>query len=451
MHRILIITKDPGVRAALVFPESAACEATFVQDSAEALSFLASGDCSLILIDTAATLQNSLVMLREARSSGYSMPAVFIADTPSRDFTVAALQTGAFDVLDKPLDQEMARVIIRRALDTYALEQEVLEFRHKAFSQELAQEIISQSPAMSHALDLARKVSRTDVTVLITGESGSGKELFAKAIHGMSERRDGPFVSINCAAIPETLLEAELFGYEKGAFTGATRQHTGKFERASGGTIFLDEIGELPPGLQVKLLRVLQEREIERLGGSHPIRIDIRLISATNKDLDLEVGKKRFREDLLYRVRVFEIRVPALRERKEDIPLLADRFVKKYAREMGRDVRGVDKLSLKFFLTYAWPGNVRELENLIQRAIILEDRRSILRGDSLLGLLSGNQSIPATEQRSAKERLLQAREQEEKKLIMEALIQSHWRRQQAADILGVSRKTLFNKIKKYGI
>lgn len=451
MRKILIVSNDTDCRSSYAAMISASGYEPVFASPEEGLSDrLDSEQVSAVLLHQAVLSPWSPGPLREILAGGHRIPVIMVADDPPRDFVVAALKEGVHGFLGNPVDLELSREIIKRAVEKYALEQEVRELRQKAVAQEAAHDIICLSPAMNHAMNLARKVSATDVTVLITGDSGVGKELFARAITSMSERREGPFVSINCAAIPETLLEAELFGYEKGSFTGAERQHPGKFERASGGTIFLDEIGELSLSLQGKLLRVLQEKEIERLGSTKPIKIDIRLISATNRNLDSEVGQRRFREDLLYRVRVFEIRVPPLRERKEDIPLLAEHFLKRYAGEIGKDIQGIDKLALKFFLTYAWPGNVREMENLIQRAIILEDGR-VLRGEAILGLMAAQKISRPLDSRSAKERVLLAKEQEEKKLIMEALIRSHWKRQEAAAILGISRKSLYNKIKKYGI
>lgn len=305
---------------------------------------------------------------------------------------------------------------------------------------------------MRQAVELAIKVAATDVTALITGESGSGKELIAKAIHKLRDRKDNPFVNVNCAAIPETLLESELFGYEKGAFTGASKQHTGKFERASTskGSIFLDEIGDISPGLQAKLLRVLQNKEIERLGGTRAIKIDMRLLSATNKNLDSAVRDGSFREDLLYRVKVFEIKVPPLRERIKDMPLLADYFVRKYSRTMGRNIKGISVSVIKFFISYNWPGNVREMENLIQRAIILEDTDTV-REETVKGLIFNNTAQAGNGSAGVKKRVEAIKSEEEKKLIIEALAEARWKRMAAAARLGISRKSLFNKMKKYGL
>ncbi|TAL25015.1 MAG: sigma-54-dependent Fis family transcriptional regulator, partial [Nitrospirae bacterium] len=361
-----------------------------------------------------------------------------------------ALKQGAYDFFTKPVDIEIVRTVISRAIEKYELQKEIQALKTESLEKNLKDEIIAESEEMRQVLELSKKVAGTDVTVLVTGESGSGKELIAKTIHRLSDRREKPFVSVNCAAIPETLLESELFGFEKGAFTGATRQHTGKFERASGGSIFLDEIGDLSLGLQAKLLRVLQEKEIERLGGARAIKVDMRLISATNKDLDASVSSGLFREDLLYRVRVFEIKVPPLRNRKNDIPLLADYFLKKYSGALGKKINGIAADAIRFFLNYNWPGNVRELENLIQRAIILE-AGNIITGETVTELTYGGRAEVRAGEITAKGRIEAIKSEEEKKLIIDALTETRWKRAEAAARLGISRKSLFNKMKKYGL
>lgn len=451
MHRILITDDDTSIQFFLgELIKKEGYDFDTVSSGEEALKLISGKDYSLVLLDERMPGISGLEVLEGIRAKGYKMPVIMITAYGSKEFALKAIREGAYDFFTKPIDIEIVRTVIKRALEKYELEHEIEELRRDVEEKGLEKQIVARSPEMTKTMDLARKVSRTDVTVLITGESGSGKELFAKIIHRMSDRQSGPFVSINCAAIPETLLEAELFGYEKGAFTGAAKQHAGKFERASGGTIFLDEIGDVSPGLQAKLLRVLQEKEIERLGGTGPIKIDVRVISATNKNIDLEVEGKRFREDLLYRIRVFEINVPPLRERKEDIPVLAERFLEKYSQDIGKEMKGFDNMAMKFFLTYSWPGNVRELENLIQRAIIIEEG-SIIKGDTILSLVSAHRFGPPDVPVSAKEKIADVKDNEEKKLIMEALIKCHWKRQEAARFLGISRKSLFNKMKKYGL
>ena len=304
---------------------------------------------SLVLLDEKMPNMSGIEVLRHIKAEGYPMPVIMITAYGSKELAMRAIRDGAYDFFTKPVDIGIVRTVINRAIEKYELQRELETIKTENLKGILRDEIIAESEEMKQAVKLAMKVAATDVTALITGESGSGKELIAKAIHKLSDRKDNPFVSVNCAAIPETLLESELFGYEKGAFTGASKQHAGKFERASKGSIFLDEIGDMSLNLQAKLLRVLQNKEIERLGGTRAIKVDMRLISATNKNLDSAVKEGSFREDLLYRVKVFEIKVPPLRERIKDIPLLSDYFVKKYSRTMGRDVKGISVSAVRFF------------------------------------------------------------------------------------------------------
>ncbi|UCE79415.1 MAG: sigma-54-dependent Fis family transcriptional regulator [Nitrospiraceae bacterium] len=451
MKRILLISKDAESRTRI--ENAMNDEGHHVETVArgkDAVNRMSEHDYSLVLIEEKLHGQKGLNVLKEIKAAGYTMPVILISEQGSKEVALQAIKHGAYDFFSKPIHDEFVATVINRALEKYALEQELSELKQQAADKVLEDEIVAHSPAMIQTMNLARKVSKTDVTVMITGESGSGKDLFAKTLHMMSTRSGGPFVSVNCAAIPETLLEAELFGYEKGAFTGAARQHQGRFERASGGTIFLDEVGNIPMSLQSKLLRVLQEKVIERLSGMSPIAVDVRVISATNKNLDIEVSQKRFREDLLYRIRVFDIRIPSLRERKEDIPILAERFLAQYGENMGKNIAGFDTMAMKFFMTYLWPGNVREMENLIQRALILEEG-NMIKGETVFSLVSEENMTRSPDYINAKEKVSSVAEHEEKKLIMEALIKSHWKRQKAADYLGMSRKSLFNKMKKYGL
>ena len=451
MHRVLIVDDDQGMQFFLSeFMKKEGHNFDIALNGSRALELLSLHDYSLVLLDERMPGMSGIEVLEKIKADGYRMPVIMITAYGTKDFALKAVREGAYDFFPKPVDLDIVRTVINRALDKYELECEINDLRQQALVGIAEKDIIAKSPGMIRALELAKKVSQTDVTVLITGESGTGKELFTRTIHRMSDRKEGPFVSINCAAIPETLLEAELFGYEKGSFTGALRQHAGKFERASGGTIFLDEIGDIPLNLQSKLLRILQEKEIERLGSTLPLKADVRVISATNKNIDEEAAKKRFREDLLYRIRVFEVHIPPLRERHEDIPLLADMFLKKYTEEIGKAIKDFDTTAMKFFLSYLWPGNVREMENLIQRAIILEEG-NIIRGETIFSLVPPHVSGSTVDRVSAKEKIADIKESEEKKLIMEALIKARWKRQEAAEILGISRKSLFNKMKKYGL
>ena len=450
-HRILIADDDASIRFFLgELLKKEGFEFDFAGTGAEALERLKKNTYSLVLLDEKMPNMSGIEVLRHIKSEGYPMPVIMVTAYGSKELAMRAIRDGAYDFFTKPVDIGIVRTVINRAIEKYELQREIENLKTENLKGILRDEIIAESEEMKQAVELAMKVAATDVTALITGESGSGKELIARAIHKMSDRKDNPFVSVNCAAIPETLLESELFGYEKGAFTGAAKQHMGKFERASKGSIFLDEIGDVSPGLQAKLLRVLQNKEIERLGGTRPIKVDMRFISATNKNLDSAVREGSFREDLLYRVKVFEIKVPPLRERIKDIPILSDYFVKKYSRTMGRNVKGISASAINFFLRYNWPGNVREMENLIQRAIILEETDTV-REETVKGLIFNNTVQAEHGGSGVKERVEAIKSEEEKKLIINALAEARWKRMEAAARLGISRKSLFNKMKKYGL
>ena len=450
-HKILIADDDSSIQFFLgELLKKEGFQFDIAGTGPEAIERLKNEDYSLVLLDEKMPGMNGIEVLERVKSSGYQMPVILITAYGSKELAMRAIRHGAYDFFTKPVDIEIVRTVINRAIEKYELQKEIETLKAESLEKTLKDEIIAESEGMKRAVELSKKVAATDVTVLITGESGTGKELIARIIHNLSDRRDNPFVSVNCAAIPEALLESELFGYEKGAFTGATRQHIGKFERASKGSIFLDEIGDLSLGLQAKLLRVLQDKEIEHLGGTKPLKVDMRLVSATNKDLNAAVADGRFRDDLLYRVRVFEINVPPLRERKNDIPLLADHFLKKYSRALGKKFKGISSSATRFFLNYAWPGNVREMENLIQRAIILEEDSAITEETIAELVYEGGDRIKR-EEIKAKDRIEKIKAMEEKKLIMDALTQTRWKRTDAAACLGISRKSLFNKMKKYGL
>ncbi len=315
------------------------------------------------------------------------------------------------------------------------------------------QEIIGKSPAIQKVFQLIKKVAPTESTVLILGESGTGKELVARAIHNQSRRREGPFIPVNCGAIPEELLESELFGYEKGAFTGASRSKPGRFELAQGGTIFLDEIAEMSPKLQVKLLRVLQEKTVERLGSERPITVDIRIIAATNRDLEKEVAEGRFREDLYFRLNVIPIKLPPLRERKEDIPLLAEHFLARFCEREEVPRKRLSEKALKRLMEYHWPGNVRELENLMERLVILTEREVIEEEDLpehiRVPRISTNPGVKVSFKEGVS--LPQALREFERSLILQALEASGGVKSRAARLLGIKRTTLIEKMKRLGL
>ena len=352
------------------------------ENGATAVEKIRQGLYSLVLTDLRLPRADGHQVLKAAVAADPEMPVILMTAYGTISDAVSAMKEGAYDYLEKPVDSDHLLAIIRRALQHRTLLRENLQLKER-FSRELqGPEILGESPALRTALDQVRKVAPTEANVLLEGESGAGKELFALAVHHESGRKSGPFFAINCAAIPETLLESELFGYEKGAFTGASSSKRGKFEVADRGTLFLDEIGDLSPALQGKVLRVIETKQFERVGGTQTRRVDIRLVAATNKDLKGLVAAGAFRQDLYFRLLVFPIRVPPLRERREDIPLLARHFLEKFAAEQKRrDPIEISREALDALVRHAWPGNVRELQNTIERALILGVGNRILPED----------------------------------------------------------------------
>jgi len=368
--------------------------------------------------------------------------------------SVDAMRQGAYDYLPKPVDPQELRLVVHRALEHQRLQRENLNLKKQLYKRYGFANIIGTSEQINQLFELIRKVADTDSTVLLLGESGTGKELIARAIHYNSHRRQGPLVPVNCAAIPEELLESELFGHERGAFTHAIRTRIGRFEQASGGTIFLDEVADMSPGLQVKLLRVLQDRSFERIGGVKSIKVDIRVIAATNQDLEGLVGQGKFREDLYYRLNVIPIRIPPLRERVGDIPLLVAHFGQQFSQKKNKPSKRLSPAALESLSRYQWPGNVRELENLMERLIILtegevvevEDLPQRFRQTDSLGI--GGESIDFSPDGL---NLPQALHELERRLIVKALEQSNWVKSRAAQLLHLNRTTLIEKMKKQQI
>ncbi len=366
---------------------------------------------------------------------------VVITGQGEREYALRAIAMGAYDFFSKPIDIDILRVVLARACHVYALEKEQERLRAKRLPEEF-EGMMGASPIIDTVFSMIRKVARSAAPVLLIGESGTGKELAARAIHRRSLHADGPFVPINCGAIPENLLESELFGHEKGAFTGAHSQRPGQFETAQGGTLFLDEIGELPLPLQVKLLRFLQDGQIQRVGGRQPIDIDARILAATNVDIEEALKQGRFREDLYYRLAVVVIEIPPLRERGEDIPLLANAFLQRYAEESSRKVTGFAVEARRAIAEYNWPGNVRELENRVRRAVIMAEQRRVSLED--LGL------APSYARYSSMT-LREARDAVDRELVEAALARSDGNMSRAAEELGISRPTLYELIDKLSI
>jgi DNA-binding NtrC family response regulator len=375
----------------------------------------------------------------------------------SEKVALASLRAGATDYFLKPFEIDELRIVARRAIERGRMMRQLTMLREQLASHRPFERLVGSSRAMGEVTRLIKQVSPTDATVMILGESGTGKELVAEAVHRSSERRDGPLVKLNCAAIPETLLESELFGHERGAFTGAVAEKIGKFELADGGTIFLDEIGEMPLNLQANLLRVLQEREIERVGGTKTISVDVRLVAASNRDLQAEVRAGRFREDLFFRLNVVPVRVPPLRERPEDIPLLIEHFLQVYSQQFQKEVIEMTPEALAWCETYPWPGNVRELENVIQRGLLIATDRVF--GVSCLPQAQASTANALSHlvdpalltdfSTTLSEKIEQVTEEIEATVIRAALAKVEGKRQEAASLLGISRKSLFNKMMKY--
>jgi DNA-binding NtrC family response regulator len=367
----------------------------------------------------------------------------------STETAVAAMKLGAHDYLTKPFDIEELKIVVRNALEKQRLQEENVRLKLEFRNRHGLDRMIATSPPMMAVLDMAKAVASTSSTVLVTGESGTGKELVAKAIHSLSPRREAPFVSVNCGALPETLLESELFGHMKGAFTDAHQTRKGLFEAAHRGTLFLDEVGEMPASMQVKLLRALQERRIRRVGGTDEIEVDVRLIAATNRPLEDLVRERRFREDLFYRLNVIPLRIPPLRERREDIPLLAAHFLKRFTGEMGKAVTSLSPETLRLLGAYQWPGNVRELENVIERAVALETTPEVLPErlpESIVSRADGPAAPVLGDGFSLDGHLRDV----EAGLLHAALQQSRGDRAVASRLLGVSSRSLRYLIGKHG-
>ncbi|MBH0188308.1 MAG: sigma-54-dependent Fis family transcriptional regulator [Nitrospira sp.] len=368
---------------------------------------------------------------------------------------VRAMKSGAFDFVTKPFDPETVVVIVRKAVEFYRLRQENHLLRKTVRDQYQLEQLIGVSEPIRQVLDFVRKVADSDSTVMIQGESGTGKELVARMLHFNSLRRDRPLVPVNCGAIPENLLESELFGHEKGAFTGATHTRMGRFELANGGTIFLDEIGEMTLPLQVKLLRVLQERAFERVGGNRTIQVDVRIVAATNQDLETLVEEKRFRQDLFYRLHVIPIVIPPLRERRSDIPLLIDHFLARFNQTKHTAISGVEPDALRLLTSYDWPGNIRELENMVERLVVLKKQGMLSRGDLPEKIYRQSAAPEIKEQfiRFSEDGINLSREVEqyEKHLIVEALRKANGVTTKAAQLLQLNRTTLVEKLKRKGV
>jgi len=440
--KVLIVDDEAIVRDALNdWLKDIGYEVFTAENGHKALEVIEKEKPGIMITDLVMPGMDGIELMKRAKTQQPNVEVIIITAYASIPTAITAMKEGAYDYIEKPFCPERAELLVKKLAEHRELVEENLSLRHKLEDRYRFENIIAKSSKMQRIIEVIKVVAKSNATVLITGESGTGKELVARAIHSQSDRRSKPFVAVSCAALPESLLESELFGHEKGSFTGAYAQKKGKFEFANGGTLFLDEIGEMSANIQVHLLRVLEEKEFTRVGGNQPIKVDVRVISATNKALRKAIEKQEFREDLYYRLNVVSIELPPLRERKEDIPLLAEHFLHKFAAENRKEVTEFSPEVIESLLAYDWPGNIRELENSIERAIILSRDSSITTADlrqenvSLVGSASIGKNLKEVE----------------KIHILNVLRETGENYSEAARILGVSRMTLYNKAKEYGL
>jgi two-component system response regulator PilR (NtrC family) len=451
LKRVLVVDDEPSMREVLsIMLTKEGYEVVAADSRAQAAAVLAKAPADLVITDIRLPDGDGIEILRHVKAASPETAVVVMTAYGTTETAVAALKLGAHDYLTKPFDVDELKIVVRGALEAQRLTEENLRLKAELRSRHGLDRIIGVSRAMASVFDLVQSVAATSSTVLITGESGTGKELVARAIHTLSPRRDAAFVSVNCGALPETLLESELFGHMKGSFTDAHQTKKGLFETAHRGTLFLDEVGETPPAMQVKLLRALQEKRIRRVGGTDEVEVDVRVISATNQPLEKLVEEKRFREDLFYRLQVIPIHVPPLRERREDIPLLADHFLHKFNQEMGKAVAKISEQALHLLVRHAWPGNVRELENAIERAVALETTEAVLPERLPEGIRGGLRSEGGGPELRSGFNLDQHLLAIERELLRRALAKAGGDRASAAELLGVTPRSLRYLIQKHG-
>jgi DNA-binding NtrC family response regulator len=439
--RILVVDDEPMVCLALTnWLEEENYFAQAVQDGPQAIAAVREENWDIILLDLRMPGMDGMEVLKQVKKIAPQTVVIMMTAYASIPGAVQAMKEGAYDYIVKPLDVDQLTLMLKRIVEHQQLITENILLRKRLTEQYEFEDIIGRSEAMQEVFEMIKAVTDTNATVLITGETGTGKELVARAIHSNSSRRYGPFVATSCGALPETLLESELFGYEQGAFTGADRTKKGRFELANGGTLFLDEMGDISMKTQIKLLRVLQERSFSRLGGTEQIKVDVRVISATNRDLVAAIEEGSFRSDLYYRLNVVSIQLPPLRERKDDVPLLAAHFINKYNVEFNKKFDRVDRKAMDFMMDYHWPGNVRELENVIERALVIDHGPEV----KFKHLPFCNVESPLTEE-------LQSLQEVERVHIEKMLKKNDWNIAKTARHLNIDRTTLHKKIKKFGL
>jgi DNA-binding NtrC family response regulator len=445
---ILVVDDEPNVRESFRLVLEDAYEVIDVPDGARALDAVRASPVDLVLLDIRLPEMDGIEVLERLKTIDEGVEVILVTAVKTVRTAVAAMKLGAFDYVTKPFDEDELLSLVRRALQKRSLEREVTFLRGELARQHDHEDIVGEHVEMQKLSRLITQVARTTTTVLITGESGTGKELIARAIHHRGPRRDKPFVPVNPAAIPESLVESELFGHEKGAFTGAHQRKLGRFELAQGGTLFLDEIGLLRSEVQAKLLRVLQEREIERVGGTHAIKIDVRIVAATNLDLKRAVASGAFREDLFYRLNVVPITVPPLRDRIEDLPLLVDHFIRRYNHECNKRIEALTPDALAALGSYTWPGNVRELQNIIERTVVLVDGPLISAADLPLDLtISPTRPGSTFDKRHVD--LNEASDRFERLIVQRVLEEARGNVSEAARVLGLHRNSLKVKLARW--
>lgn len=439
--RVLVVDDEPMVCLALTnWLEEENYFAQAVEDGPQAVKAVREENWDIVLLDLRMPGMDGMEVLKQVKEIAPQTVVIMMTAYASIPGAVQAMQEGAYDYIVKPLDVDQLTLMLKRIVEHQQLITENILLRKRLTEQYEYEDIIGRSEAMQEVFSMIKAVTDTNATVLITGETGTGKELVARAIHSNSSQRYGPFVATSCGALPETLLESELFGYEKGAFTGADRTKKGRFELANGGTLFLDEVGDISMKTQIRLLRVLQEKSFTRLGGTEQIKVDVRLISATNRDLVAAIEEGSFRSDLYYRLNVVSIQLPPLRERIDDVPLLAAHFINKYNVEFNKKFDRVDRKAMDFMMDYHWPGNVRELENVIERAIVIDQGPQM----KVKHLPFCNIESPLTEEPRSLQEV-------EKSHIEKMLQRNDWNIAKTARLLNIDRSTLHKKIKKFGL
>jgi two-component system, NtrC family, response regulator AtoC len=446
--KILVVDDDLGMRETLeAVLEADGYEVKAAASGNEAISILEAATFDLMLLDFKMPDCTGLELLARVKKIAPDLVIIMMTAYGTVKIAVEAVKQGAYDFITKPFELEEMRLTIKKALEMQKLTQENKELRLMLKEKFIFKDMVGSSKQMQEVFEVIKKVVNYDVTILICGESGTGKELVAQAIHYNSTRRNKPFIKLNCAALPETLLESELFGYDKGAFTGAATVKPGRFELAEGGTLFLDEIGDTSLNMQSKLLRVLQEKEFERVGGRQTIKVNVRIVAATNKDIKLEVEEKRFREDLYYRLNVVPISLPPLRERKEDIPALVFHFMKELNLLFQKDFSSVSPEAMACLLRYHWPGNIRELRNVMEKAILLGEEKIILINHLPEEIKGYGKNSPVED----KEKDLPSLDDLEKDHIYQVLCEARWNQTKTAELLGIHRNTLRKKIEKFNL